>query len=379
MKKKNRSLFLAVFLLLCALLLPLEARAADISVFVNGKQVSGDTQPWVNEESRVYVPLRVIAESLGYACSWDQASGSAFLQKGAETVKLTLGSSYYTVNGKRIKGDSYPVAYRGRVMVPVRSLGEAVQAQVQYDAAKNSVIVWSAADTVIGGGNSGTTGGGSSSGGNSAAPPATGGNSGNSGNSAGSKTLAGRTIVLDAGHGKVQPGGWTDPGAVGYYGTPERDIVMDIVYKTAAILQKKGATVILTRAADQTWLTLAGRAAYATKYDADIFISVHCNANENRSYHGTAMYTNAVSYNSYADTLLAQALQKHTVAALGTRDAGLFQGSFGVLRNLPCAGVIAEIGFISNLEEEKKLAKNSFRQKAAEGLAKGIEAYFAAK
>jgi len=379
MKKKKRILLLVVLLIFCACLLPLDAKAADISVFVNGRQISGDARPWVSEESRVYVPLRLIAESLGYTCSWDQASSSAHLQKGSETVKLTLGSSYYTVNGKKIKGDSYPIAFRGRVLVPVRSLGEAIQAQVQYDAAKQSVIVWGAAGTVIGGSNSGTTGGGSSSGGNSAAPPAMGGDSGSSDSSAGSKTLAGRTIVLDAGHGKVQSGGWTDPGAVGLYGTPERDIVMDIVYKTAALLQQKGAKVILTRAADYTYLTLAGRAAYATTYNADIFISVHCNANENRSYHGTAMYTNSVSYNNYADTQLARALQNHTVAALGTRDAGLFQGSFGVLRNLPCAGVIAEIGFISNPEEEKKLAQKSFRQKAAEGLAKGIEAYFAAK
>ena len=372
MKKLFTFGFCAVLLLLCAFALPLDAEAKQISIFIDNKKVERDNPPCLDEENyRLYLPLRVIAEGLGFSCHWDGNTNSATLKKGADTAVIVLGSSYYTVNGERIKADTYPVAHNGRLMVPVRALSEALKATVHYDELSYAVYITTAPNSEPE---------------QDQQPEQTPEQTpeqqpGQIPDQQPEQTplLEGRTIVLDAGHGLVQTGGWTDPGAVGYYGLPERDVVMDVVYKMVPLLQELGAEVILTRYENYTYLTLSGRAAYAAKYNADIFISVHCNANESRVYKGTAMYTNSVSFNTKEDTALAKALQKNTVATLGTKDLGLFQGSFGVLRNLPCPGVLAEIAFISNLEEEKKLATDSFRQQAAQGLVNGIVEYFAAK
>lgn len=192
----------------------------------------------------------------------------------------------------------------------------------------------------------------------------------------GKPSLQGKIIVLDPGHGSIQPGGWSDPGAIGPTNLYERDVVLDIALKAAELLKAKGASVILTRTGDTT-LTLAGRASVANNNNADIFVSIHNNANTNRAISGTATYYYGdVNGQGEVRKKLASAVQKELVNALGRRDIGILQEKFAVLRYTLVPSILVETAFISNPEEEKLLASSEFRSKAAEGIVKGIERYF---
>jgi N-acetylmuramoyl-L-alanine amidase len=187
------------------------------------------------------------------------------------------------------------------------------------------------------------------------------------------ETLTGKTIIIDPGHGKVQPGGWPDPGAVGPSGLQEKDVVLDIGQRVVHKLADKGANVVITRTGN-TNLTLAGRAAMANNNHADVFVSIHMNANFNRSYNGTAVY---YYYGNQAaqNKNLAAVLQTHLVQALGLRDIGIIAEQFAVLRYTQVPAALVETAFISNVEEEKLAYTDEFREKAAQGITAGIEAY----
>lgn len=192
----------------------------------------------------------------------------------------------------------------------------------------------------------------------------------------GKPSLVGKTIVVDPGHASIQPGGWSDPGAVGPTKLYEKDVVLDIALKVAEKLKAKGAKVILTRTGDTT-LTLAGRAEVANSNNADLFVSIHTNANPNRAIGGTATYYySGIDGQGEVRKKLALAVQKELVNALGRRDIGILEERFAVLRYTKVPSILVETAFISNYEEEKLLADPEFRTKAADGIANGIERYF---
>ena len=90
-------------------------------------------------------------------------------------------------------------------------------------------------------------------------------------------------VVLDAGHGGKDPGRPTS------YGYKEKDIALDIVLKVGKNLESvPGVSVIYTRKTD-IFLELRERATIANKADADLFVSVHCNAHDSQA-HGTETY-----------------------------------------------------------------------------------------
>lgn len=195
-------------------------------------------------------------------------------------------------------------------------------------------------------------------------------------------SIQGKVIVIDPGHGKIQPGGWSDPGAVGPAGLQERDVNTDIAWKLYEILQREGATVIMTRTGSTTNLDLAGRAQIANDANADIFVSIHCNASTNPAIAGTSTYYYApwdsiLGAQRASRQRLATLVQQELVAQLGRRDIGILEANFAVLRETRIPSILVETAFISNREEEQLLATEEFRAKAAQGIAKGIMRYFA--
>lgn len=189
-------------------------------------------------------------------------------------------------------------------------------------------------------------------------------------------SLEGKLIVLDPGHGSIQPGGWSDPGAVGPSNLYERDVVLDVAQRLAKKLEAKGAKVILTRTGD-TNLTLAGRAQIANNNNADIFVSIHCDAHTNRSIGGTTTYYyGEVSGQREVRKKLAMTVQEELVKALGLRNIGIREANFAVLRHTRMPSILVETAFISNPQEEKLLATPEFREKIAEGIFQGIQKYF---
>lgn len=222
------------------------------------------------------------------------------------------------------------------------------------------------------------------------------------------------TVVLDAGHGGK------DPGAVGKF-SQEKDLNLSLVLKVGALLKEQypDINVVYTRSTD-VFIPLQTRADIANKNNADLFISIHTNASENKNSKGVetfilgtekaeknldvAMRENAVmkleadykttyqgfdpnsidSYimfelmqNNFMDQSLqfASQVQKHFVGHLNRSDRGVQQASFWVLLKTACPAILFEMGFISNAEEEKWLNADTTMDMMATALVNAFAAY----
>ena len=187
--------------------------------------------------------------------------------------------------------------------------------------------------------------------------------------------LKDKVIVIDAGHGTLQSGGWTDPGAVSPSGIHERDIVSNIAEVCGDALTAQGATVVYTRKGS-TSITLAGRGNLADRLGADAFIAIHCNSATNSQANGTSTY---YYYPSTLDSSLgaarkelAASVQASLVRALGIRDIGILHANFSVLRNNSVPSILVETAFLSNAQEEALLRTSSFQAKAGKAIAEGV-------
>ncbi len=186
-----------------------------------------------------------------------------------------------------------------------------------------------------------------------------------------------KVIFIDAGHGG------DDPGAPGNSRTIwEETVNLDISQKLSAILKQQGAKVIMSRTGDQT-VDLLARPELANRANADIFVSIHCNSNINTSIGGTTTYYYAPTtrkdlFEQQADRMrLAQCIQNEMVKELKLENRGIRQDNFAVLRETSMPSVLVETAFISNPREEALLKDDRFRQRIAEAVARGINAYFA--
>lgn len=184
-----------------------------------------------------------------------------------------------------------------------------------------------------------------------------------------SSALAGKTIVVDAGHGGH------DPGAVGItLNLTEKLVNLDTSLKLAKLLEGAGAKVILSRKTD-VFIPLGQRVTMANNVGADIFVSIHANAHNNRSIGGTETYYNS-SYRPADSRRLASLVQQELVKELKLRDIGIKEGSFYVIRHTTMPSILLELGFLSNAHEESLLNQPAFRQRSAEATYRGILRYF---
>ncbi|MGD0152688.1 MAG: N-acetylmuramoyl-L-alanine amidase [Thermacetogeniaceae bacterium] len=182
--------------------------------------------------------------------------------------------------------------------------------------------------------------------------------------------LAGKKVVLDAGHGG------NDAGAIGPHGVEEKDVNLEITAKTAEILRQQGVDVTLTRS-DDSYVDLSQRAAIANNINADVFVCIHANSTSDRAIGGTGTYTYAPAGTSLGQQrsqrlTLARDLQNETSASLGLHNRGVFEDNFEVLRCTVMPAALIEVAFISNPAEEKLLADANFQQQAASAIARGI-------
>lgn len=219
-----------------------------------------------------------------------------------------------------------------------------------------------------------------------------------------------KRIVIDPGHGGH------DPGAVGLQGTKEKDITLILGRRLADSLKAKaGLDVHLTRTADY-YLNLSDRTATANQYRADLFISIHCNAAENRKARGSETYfcsenasdaeaARVAQYeNSFADDedhtfsesfvdveyalfklrrnllwndsgRLARFVQEEFARSLPVKDRGVRSANFFVLRKAAMPSMLLETAFISNPDEEKLLTKDSFQQLVVDSVVRRLDPF----
>jgi N-acetylmuramoyl-L-alanine amidase len=332
--------------------------------------------PSLNTDIRVYenvqyVPLIKLCGTYGIEWKWDSFTRTAVIAKNGKIV-LRPGSDRILVNGEERKLGSPVVLTNGAVYVPVtfvkNDLGLIFKAHPSEEKDFEKI------------------------------PQA---------RAPGKYSI--KAIVIDAGHGGK------DPGAIGRrLGIRERDLSLSIAKKLKRILEDNGIRVIMTRDSDE-FISLPERVKMANSSGADLFVSIHINASRSRSMNGFECY-----YLSEATNDNARALEAFENATLKTdegtvvehsssldktlwdmkltenrresaqlagdicgavdnslvaRNRGVKTARFYVVKFTRIPSVLVEVGYLSNKFEELKLKDDSYADRMADVIAKGILAY----
>jgi N-acetylmuramoyl-L-alanine amidase len=215
-----------------------------------------------------------------------------------------------------------------------------------------------------------------------------------------------RRVVLDPGHGGE------DPGAIGRKGQKEKDIVLAVALELKNLLVAAGLEVTMTRESD-IYVPLENRTVIANQQKADLFVSIHANANRNRKKKGVQTFylnfspdpqvneiaamenaTSTKTIGAMQDTLkkivqnskilesreLAQKIHNNLVKSLsrnysGVESLGVRGGPFWVLIGGEMPSVLVEISHLSNPQEEERLKSAAYRKQVALGIYEGIQEY----
>ena len=176
-------------------------------------------------------------------------------------------------------------------------------------------------------------------------------------------------IALDPGHGG------TDPGAIGN-GLYESEINLSVALKVEKLLNQKGIQVVMTRRDDRTLGLTTDRVPVGVNANADAFVSIHANSNgTDTTANGTETYYSTASTRANDSKQLAIFIQNRLYPALDTRNRGVKTAGFWVIDKNPLPAVLVELGFIRNPSDSRKLASDTYRNKAAEAIALGIQDY----
>ena len=214
-------------------------------------------------------------------------------------------------------------------------------------------------------------------------------------------------IVIDPGHGGH------DTGTIGPRGLEEKDLVLDVGHRLGKLLDTRlGADVVYTRK-DDTFVPLETRTAIANQEQADLFVSIHANSSDDPDARGVETYylnftssrdalevaarENAVSEKSIHElqdlvkkiAMKDKIEESHEFAAdvqralhsglaaksPGIRDRGVRKAPFIVLIGANMPSILAEISFVSNPGDERRLRTAEYRQRIAESLYRGIAKY----
>lgn len=225
------------------------------------------------------------------------------------------------------------------------------------------------------------------------------------------------TLVIDPGHGGV------DPGAIGRR-AKEKDINMNVSRTLAEMIKEKfpEVKIIFTREKDVK-IPLVRRATIANEAQADLFISIHSNASKSAKARGcetftlgsgsnaeakaAAMYENEVillednfeqtykgfdprssesyiifelirSHDMEKSIAIAEAVQKGMVNRTQLPNRGVSSAGFLVLHKTVMSSILVELGFISNATEEKYIASKAGQRALAQGIFDGFSNYYKA-
>lgn len=187
------------------------------------------------------------------------------------------------------------------------------------------------------------------------------------------RELYDKIVVLDAGHGGIDPG--TSRNSV-----LEKNINFTIVNQYLAdLFQNSDIKVYFTRNTD-TKIALEQRAAMSAEVGADFFISVHINANNSPLANGTSVYysssNNTPNAAGLTSKILASSLLGKLTDAMGTRNAGLLTAKFVVIHENTVPAALVELAFITNDADFKKIKDTSYQKKAAKAIYEVINEMF---
>jgi N-acetylmuramoyl-L-alanine amidase len=216
-----------------------------------------------------------------------------------------------------------------------------------------------------------------------------------------------RRIVVDAGHGGH------DPGAIGPRRVREKDVTLAMAKRLAKRLRDAGFEVVLTRK-DDRFIALEERTAIANTARGDLFVSIHANAHPRRTRGGVETYFLNTDSDRYAARLaarengldvgdgeadvariltdlgakasagasrqLARMVQREVTTGVRARvgevrDLGVKSALFYVLLGARMPAVLVETAFISNRDEERRLASAAYQEEVAAGIARAVSSF----
>ncbi len=221
-----------------------------------------------------------------------------------------------------------------------------------------------------------------------------------------------RTVMLDPGHGGQ------DPGAIGVRGTREKFVALDTARAVGKLLEGTGRYRVLMTRVDDEYIPLQGRVEKAQAAGADLFISIHADANRNHRIRGASVYTlsekasdaeaaDLAARENNSDRVAGIDMSKHEPIVneilydlarretnnLSQRFAQALVGELGrqvllmdnthrsagfvVLKAPDIPSALVELGCLSNAYEERELNQAKYQQKLAQSLARSVSDYFA--
>jgi len=194
--------------------------------------------------------------------------------------------------------------------------------------------------------------------------------------------VSGKTIVIDAGHGKP------DEGAESSRGTTEAETNLKIALKLQNLLEQSGCSVVLTRSDENAIYDIDSktlrqkkisdihnRVKIGNESSADIFVSIHLNKIPQQQYDGWQTFYNA---NNAEGQKLAVSIQNNlndSIQKENNRVAKSIENIY-IVKHVEIPTTIVECGFLSNPEEEKLLLEDEYQNKLAWGIYNGIIDYF---
>jgi len=313
---------------------------------------------------QTYYPLVSLCDLRGVQMRYEPLLRTVYLNKDAQTVNLRAGDALILVNDNIMHLNSPIDLYQGTIVVP-RQFKEQV-----FDVLfKQTTMAY---------------------------------------RRPGAGKIKLTKVVIDSGHGG------NDPGAIGRSGLREKDVNLDIAKRLSNLLRAEGVQTVLTRSSDR-FIPLSSRVSIANNSGADLFISVHSNAARSRSVSGFEVYYVAPSVsdskraaftvrnaslnlkdaefaggnqdlkaivwdmiytNSRAESIeLSHSICKIMDSCIDANILGVKNARFQVLKGIRMPGILIEVGFVSNLNEEKLLKTGAYRQKLAQGILEGLRDY----
>ena len=334
------------------------------SIFLSGCATvpRGAALPTYNIAGVTYVPLLSLCEAQNIAWEYDTFTRKVNLTKDAHKINLMAGERLVLVDGMQ-QYLKHPVdIYQGTLVVPYRFKEQILDPLFKKVYPQRRIPI-----TKI------------------------------------------KKVVIDAGHGG------TDPGSIGRRGLREKVANLDIAKRLSSLLKSGGLEVVMTRSSD-TSVSLERRVAIANNSGADLFISIHSNANRVRSLNGFEVYyvspevsdskralysaqhealdlnrncfASSPSFNLKAilwdmiytsDRAESLRLSQYVCRAidrnLNTKVLGVKGGPFYVLKGVHMPAILIEVGYLSNAQEERLIRNNYYREQLAEGIVQGVSNY----
>lgn len=302
-------------------------------VVVNGRTLNLDRE-LLSVDGMVLVPAVDVFSYLGAEVDWYGKSGTAAIRENGTVISMRIGSTRAVVNGKLVHAEAAPTLIKGKVMVPVKFVAEALKATVAWDSEKHAVTITRKTE---------------------------GTDPSRALDSQGRQYV----VVVDPGHGG------DDPGAVSE-GVKEKTINLDIALRLKKLLEGEGIRVYMTRTSD-VYVGLYERSGLANRLDAHLFLSIHNNAHSDTSIKGSMTlynpYYKAQTKGDMNSKKFAVIVQNEITSQLGTKDKGIIERpELAVLRTAEVPTVLAEVAYMTNTSELGRLKTSAFRQQAAEAL-----------